>query len=33
MKAARLGALDAASGEARWRIHVGAAAMLADALV
>ncbi|WP_375167735.1 SDR family NAD(P)-dependent oxidoreductase [Burkholderia pyrrocinia] len=33
LKTARLGALDAGSGEAMWRIHVGAAAMLADALV
>ncbi|RQS66499.1 SDR family NAD(P)-dependent oxidoreductase [Burkholderia sp. Bp8963] len=33
MKTARLGELDAASGEAMWRIHVGAASALADALV
>jgi 3-oxoacyl-[acyl-carrier protein] reductase len=33
MKTARLGELDAASGEAMWRIHVAAAAALADALV
>lgn len=33
MKTARLGELDAASGEAMWRIHVGAASALADAVV
>ncbi|MGU7770449.1 SDR family NAD(P)-dependent oxidoreductase [Burkholderia sp. MR1-5-21] len=32
MKTARLGELDAASGEAMWRIHVGAASALADAV-
>lgn len=33
MKATRLGDLDLASGEAMWRLHVGAAAALANALV
>jgi 3-oxoacyl-[acyl-carrier protein] reductase len=33
MKTARLGELDTTSGEAMWRIHVAAAAALADALV
>ncbi|TKC92243.1 SDR family oxidoreductase [Trinickia terrae] len=33
MKTARLGALDDASGEAMWRIHVAAAAALANVLV
>ncbi|RDU99489.1 SDR family NAD(P)-dependent oxidoreductase [Trinickia dinghuensis] len=33
MKTAPLGQLDAASGEAMWRLHVGASAALADALL
>ena len=33
MKTARVGELDLASGEAMWRLHVAAAAALADALV
>ncbi|QGZ64941.1 SDR family NAD(P)-dependent oxidoreductase [Paraburkholderia acidisoli] len=33
MQTARLGELDAASGEAMWRLHVAAAAALADSLV
>ncbi|RVT95362.1 SDR family oxidoreductase [Rhodovarius crocodyli] len=33
MRGAMLGALDAAAGETLWRLHVGAAASLADALV
>lgn len=33
MKATRLGELDLASGEAMWRLHVGAAAALANAFV
>lgn len=33
MKTARLGELDEASGETMWRLHVAAAAALADALV
>lgn len=32
MKTARLGELDHASGEAMWRLHIGAATALADAL-